>query len=55
MGRDLELVAHPNRRRSRLTTFIYPYVEVAGKAWPQDKIKTRFEFSDLPARESRSE
>ena len=52
-GRDLILA--PPQAGEPLNYFVYPYAEVAGKAWPQDKIKTRFEFSDLPAREARSE
>ena len=52
-GRDLILA--PPQTGEPLNYFVYPYAEVGGKAWPQDKIKTRFKFSDLPAAKSRPE
>jgi hypothetical protein len=43
-GRDLTLV--PPQAGPALNYFIYPYVEVAGQQWPQDKIRKRFRFTD---------
>jgi transglutaminase-like putative cysteine protease len=45
IGRDITLV--PRQAGKPLNFFIYPYVEVAGKPWPQEKIETRFSFQDL--------
>jgi uncharacterized protein (TIGR03000 family) len=43
-GRDLDLV--PRQDDGPLKFFIYPYVEVEGKAYPQDKIRRTFSFRD---------
>jgi transglutaminase-like putative cysteine protease len=47
-GRDLTLV--PRQDGEPLNFFIYPYVEVAGKVLPADKIKTRFAYEDVAAK-----
>jgi hypothetical protein len=44
-GRDLELV--PKQSGPPLNFFIYPYVEVDGKRYPDDKIERRFSFRDV--------
>jgi transglutaminase-like putative cysteine protease len=44
-GRDLALV--PKQDGPPLNYFIYPYVEVEGKPWPKDRIKTTFSFKDV--------
>ncbi len=43
-GRDLDLV--PKQASPPLNFFIYPHVEVAGKAWPQEKIVCKFSYRD---------
>jgi transglutaminase-like putative cysteine protease len=43
-GRDLDLV--PRQSGPPLNFFVYPYVEVDGKEYPQAKIKRRFRFRD---------
>jgi transglutaminase-like putative cysteine protease len=43
-GRDLDLV--PRQDGPPLNFFIYPYVEVNGKEYPQAKIKRQFAFRD---------
>jgi len=43
VGRDLEL--SPKQSGSPLNYFIYPYVEVAGKAYPN--VSDAFSFSDV--------
>jgi transglutaminase-like putative cysteine protease len=43
-GRDLDLI--PRQEGASLNFFIYPYVEVNGKAYPQDKIQRRFWYKD---------
>ena len=44
IGRDIELV--PQQDGEPLNFFVYPYVEVDGKPWPQDKIRLSFAFAD---------
>jgi transglutaminase-like putative cysteine protease len=44
-GRDLTLV--PRQAGKPINFFIYPYVEVEGKPWPEEKIEKRFAFADL--------
>jgi len=44
-GRDLVLV--PKQDGPPLNFFIYPYVEVAGKPWPRERIATTFSYSDV--------
>lgn len=44
VGRDLTLV--PRQAGPPVNYFIYPYVEVEGKEYPQDKIQRRFSFRD---------
>ena len=43
-GRDLILV--PKQDGGPVNFFIYPYVEVEGKVWPQNKIQKRFSYRD---------
>jgi transglutaminase-like putative cysteine protease len=43
-GRDLRLV--PNQAGKPVNFFIYPYVEVDGKEYPQEKIQRKFTFRD---------
>nr|NIL98525.1 transglutaminase domain-containing protein [Planctomycetales bacterium]NIP70671.1 transglutaminase domain-containing protein [Planctomycetales bacterium] len=45
IGRDIELV--PRQDGDLLNFFIYPYVEVNGTTWPQEKVDKRFTFRDL--------
>src|SRR5262245_20926496 len=44
VGRDLVLV--PKQDGPALNFFVYPYVEVDGKAWADDKIERRFTYED---------
>lgn len=44
VGRDIRLV--PKQAGEPLNFFVYPYVEVDGKPWPQDKISKRFGYED---------
>ncbi len=44
-GRDLELA--PKQSGPPLNFFIYPYVEVNGKPYPQPKTKNHFSFEDV--------
>jgi transglutaminase-like putative cysteine protease len=44
-GRDLTL--EPKQDGGPLNFFIYPYVEVEGKAYPQEKIVRKFSFKDV--------
>jgi transglutaminase-like putative cysteine protease len=44
-GRDLDLV--PRQAGKPLNFFVYPYVEVDGKPWPQEKITTKFSYRDV--------
>jgi transglutaminase-like putative cysteine protease len=43
-GRDLEL--SPKQDGEPLNFFVYPYVEVGGKAYPQEKITRKFTYED---------
>jgi transglutaminase-like putative cysteine protease len=43
-GRDLTLV--PKQDGGPVNFFIYPYVEVDGKVWPQNKIQKTFSYQD---------
>lgn len=45
IGRDLTLV--PKQAALPLNFFVYPYVEVDGKAYPAEKVERRFEFRDV--------
>ena len=44
-GRDLTLA--PKQDGPPLNFFVYPYVEVAGKPYPADKVKRKFAFEDV--------
>jgi hypothetical protein len=44
-GRDIQLV--PKQDGEPLNFFVYPYVEVDGKAWPREKVQNRFAFRDF--------
>ncbi len=44
-GRDINLV--PKQNGDPLNFFVYPYVEVDGKAWPGDKLTTSLKYKDL--------
>jgi uncharacterized protein (TIGR03000 family) len=50
-GRDLELV--PKQDGQALNFFIYPYVEVDGKPYPDDKVQRKFSYQDVPAEEGK--
>ncbi len=43
-GRDLTLV--PRQAGGPANFLVYPYVEVNGKVWPQDKIEKKFSYQD---------
>jgi hypothetical protein len=45
VGRDLTLV--PKQDGPALNYLIYPYVEVDGKPYPNDKIKREFAYEDV--------
>jgi transglutaminase-like putative cysteine protease len=45
VGRDLVLV--PKQKGPPLNFFIYPYVEVDGKAWADDRMERRFRYQDV--------
>jgi transglutaminase-like putative cysteine protease len=45
VGRDLTLV--PKQHGPPLNFFIYPYVEVAGKPYPAEKVQRKFSYQDL--------
>ena len=47
VGRDLILT--PKQNGPPLNFFIYPYAEVEGKAYPDEKIKRRFRYEDVVA------
>jgi transglutaminase-like putative cysteine protease len=47
VGRDLTL--SPAQAAGPLNFFVYPYVEVDGTVWPQDKIAKAFSYEDVPA------
>jgi len=44
-GRDIDLV--PPQDGEPLNFFVYPYVEVNGRAWPKDRIELSFAYADL--------
>jgi hypothetical protein len=44
-GRDLTL--EPKQNAGPLNFFVYPYVEVDGKAYPQVKIARKFSFKEV--------
>jgi transglutaminase-like putative cysteine protease len=44
-GRDIELV--PRQDGPPLNFFVYPYVEVDGKAYPKEKVSSKFTYKDL--------
>ena len=44
-GRDLTL--EPKQDAGPVNFLIYPYVEVDGKVYPQDKIERKFSFKDV--------
>jgi transglutaminase-like putative cysteine protease len=44
-GRDINL--EPRQKGGPLNFFIYPYVEVDGKTYPQEKIERRFAYQDV--------
>ncbi len=44
MGRDIELA--PPQKGPPLNYFIYPYVEVAGKTWPDENLELSFSYKD---------
>lgn len=44
VGRDLTL--SPRQAGEPLNYFVYPYVEVGGKAYPADRVTRRFSFKD---------
>jgi hypothetical protein len=44
-GRDIELV--PRQAGPRLNYFIYPYIEVDGKPWPQERTRLALSYSDV--------
>jgi Transglutaminase-like superfamily len=46
VGRDIDL--EPRQQGPPLNFFIYPYVEVDGKALPADKVVRNFSYKDLP-------
>jgi transglutaminase-like putative cysteine protease len=46
-GRDIELV--PKQAGAPLNFFIYPYVEVGGKPYPDAKVERKFSFKDVGA------
>lgn len=48
VGRDLVLT--PKQNGLPLNYFVYPYVEVDGKPYPDDKLKRRFSYEDIAAR-----
>ena len=48
MGRDL--VLNPRQAGEPLNYFVYPYVEVNGKAW--DNVSNHFSFADLGTRDN---
>jgi transglutaminase-like putative cysteine protease len=48
VGRDLTL--SPPQAGGPLNFFVYPYVEVEGKVWPQEKITKAFSYEDGAAR-----
>jgi transglutaminase-like putative cysteine protease len=47
-GRDLELT--PRQAGPPLNFFIYPYVEVAGRPWPDAQVQRHFSYEDAASR-----
>jgi uncharacterized protein (TIGR03000 family) len=47
-GRDIDL--EPRQKGPALNFFIYPYVEVNGQAYAQDKITRAFSYLDVPGK-----
>lgn len=47
-GRDIDLV--PKQDGPALNYFVYPYVEIGGKAWAADKIAKRFAYEDVTSK-----
>jgi uncharacterized protein (TIGR03000 family) len=45
-GRDLTLV--PKQDGEPVNFLIYPYVEVGGKPYPQEKVQKKFSYKDVP-------
>ena len=43
-GRDLTLA--PKQDGGPVNFLVYPYVEVDGKVWPQEKIQKKFSYQD---------
>jgi hypothetical protein len=48
-GRDLTLV--PKQDGPPLNYFIYPYVEVNGVPYPDEKVQRHFTYQDVDARD----
>jgi transglutaminase-like putative cysteine protease len=46
-GRDIRL--EPRQQGESLNYFIYPYVEVDGRAWPAELVHCRFHWRDMPS------
>jgi hypothetical protein len=44
------LTLSPAQAGGPLNFFVYPYVEVEGKVWPQEKITKAFSYEDGAAR-----
>jgi uncharacterized protein (TIGR03000 family) len=44
-GRDIDL--EPRQQEASLNYFIYPYVEVEGQTYPQDKVTRSFAYQDM--------
>ncbi|HZT83707.1 MAG TPA: transglutaminase domain-containing protein [Gemmataceae bacterium] len=44
-GRDIDLVPKPDG--PPLNFFVYPYVEVSGRAYPAEKVRKKFTFRDV--------
>lgn len=47
LSRGRDLVLSPPQSGGPLNYFVYPYVEVDGEVWPQEKIEKHFRFRDL--------
>ena len=47
LSRGRDLVLSPPQSGPPLNYFVYPYVEVDGEVWPQEKIEKHFRFRDL--------
>ena len=46
VGRDIDLA--PKQKGPPLNFFIYPCVEVEGKAYPAEKVERAFSYKDVP-------